>query len=297
MDNNTSPNGIPILKADNYAEWSIKLSAAVMKKANINIMLGTLPMPQLDATLSNAQEVLDWQKHAGIAAGYILESISQEARIHCTNLLDGPLMWSQLKAVYSRTTSASRITRLEKLMEGQQGPDESISALIARLSERWQAFVESQGTGFTLNELNEELFCWTLIRQLDPTKYQDLRFSLIKDKALTKNSAISMATTIESGLLAVTSPFDLAFNARSGPSSGAPSPSVKAPCKWCIGKQRHAEALKHTLEQCTGLEASIQHMASKNSNTNKQPSKPKQQSAAKPAVEEFAGKTQEQRQV
>ncbi|KIM29738.1 hypothetical protein M408DRAFT_22605 [Serendipita vermifera MAFF 305830] len=99
-----------------------------------------------------------------------------------------------------------------------------------------------------------------------------------------------MATTIEFGLLAVTSPFDLAFNARSGPSSGAPSPSVKAPCKWCIGKQCHAEALKHTLEQCTGLEASIQHMVSKSSNNNKQPSKPKQQTAAKPAVEEFAGK-------
>ncbi|KIM20097.1 hypothetical protein M408DRAFT_30657 [Serendipita vermifera MAFF 305830] len=233
MDNNIFSQEIPTLQANNYAEWSMKLSAAVMKKANINVMLGTVSMPQLEADLSNAQQ------------------------------LDGPLMWSQLKAVYSRTTSASRITRLEKLMEGQQG------------------------TGFTLNELNEELFCWTLIHQLDPTKYQDLRFSLIKDKALTKNSAISMVTTIESGLLAVTSPFDLAFNARSGPSSGAHSPSVKSPCKWCIGKQRHAEALKHTLEQCTGLEASIQHMVSKGSNNNKQPSKPKQ-SAAKPAVEEFS---------
>jgi hypothetical protein len=101
-------------------------------------------------------------------------------------------------------------------------PDESISALIARISDNWIAFVNSQGTGFTLNELNEELFCWTLIHQLDSLKYQDLRLTLIKDKALTKNSAISMATTIESGLLAV-QPSDTAFSARS------PGPST-APC-------------------------------------------------------------------
>jgi hypothetical protein len=150
----------------------------------------------LEANFSNAKIVCDWQMDAGTAAGYILDSISPEAHIHCTDQTNGPLMWSQLKSIYSKTSSGSRIMHLEKLMAGEQGPEESISALIARLSERWTAFVNSQGTGFTLNELNEELFCWTLIRQLDSTKYQDLRLTLIKDKALTKNSAISMATTI-----------------------------------------------------------------------------------------------------
>ncbi|KIM28666.1 hypothetical protein M408DRAFT_23703 [Serendipita vermifera MAFF 305830] len=220
-----------------------KLSAAVMKKANINVMLGTVSMPQLDADLSNAQQVHDWQRNASIAVGYILGSSAQ-------------------KLEFMSPTSLM-------VLSCGANPRQSTLALPQLLA--------SQGLRSS----------WKASR-LDPTK--DLHFSLIKDKALTKNSAISMATTVESGLLAVTSPFDLAFNARSGPSSGAPSPSVKAPCKWCIGKQRHAEALKHTLEQCTGLEASIQHMVSKNSNTNKQPSKPKQQSAAKPAVEEFAGK-------
>jgi hypothetical protein len=33
-----------------------------------------------------------------------------------------------------------------------------MSLLIARISENWMAFVNSQGTGFTLNEFNEELF-------------------------------------------------------------------------------------------------------------------------------------------
>jgi hypothetical protein len=62
------------------------------------------------------------------------------------------------------TTSVFHIMHLEKLMTGEQDPDELISALIAHLSERWSAFVNSQGTGFTLNNLNEELFCWTLIQ-------------------------------------------------------------------------------------------------------------------------------------
>ena len=218
MSDTISSSGIPLLTANNYADWSLKVSAAVMKKANIKVMLGTEPMPTLLADSSNAKQVREWQMDASVAAGYILESISPEARIHVTNEHDGPLMWSQLKGAYSRTSSASRIMHLDKLMAGVQGPDESISALIARLSECWTAFVNSQGTGFTLNELNEELFCWTLIHQLNATKYQDLHLTLIKDKALTKNSAISMATTIESGLIAV-QPSDTAFYARSpGPS-------------------------------------------------------------------------------
>jgi hypothetical protein len=236
MSDTLSPSGIPLLTATNYADWSLKLSAAVMKKANIAVMLGTEPMPTLAADSSNAKEVCQWQMDGSIAAGFILESISLEARIHCTDQTNGPLMWTQLKSAYSKTTSAARITHLETLMSGEQGPDESISALIARLSERWMAFVNSQGTGFTLNELNEELFCWTLIRQLDSTKYQDLRLTLIKDKALTKNSAISMATTIESGLLAV-QPSDTAFSARTPGPSIAPA-SVPCPCKWCIAKGR-----------------------------------------------------------
>ncbi|KIM19993.1 hypothetical protein M408DRAFT_30751 [Serendipita vermifera MAFF 305830] len=80
-----------------------------------------------------------------------------------------------------------------------------------------------------------------------------------------------MATTKESGLLAVTSPFDIAFDARSGPSSSAPA------------------LLSSPLANALHWPGS-QHMVSKSSNNNKHPSKPKQQSAAKPAVEEFAGK-------
>jgi hypothetical protein len=84
------------------------------------------------------------------------------------------------------------------------------------------AIVNSQGTGFTLNELNEELFCWTLICQLDSLKYQDLPL------------------TLTSKIL----------------------PSLLSSCKWCLGKGRTDQAKTHTLEQCTGLEASIEHFKS-----------------------------------
>jgi hypothetical protein len=158
----------------------------------------------------------------------------------------------------------------------------SYQIVLCNISDNWIAFVNSQGTGFTLNELNEELFCWTLIRQLDSQKYQDLRLTLIKDKALTKNSAISMATTIESGLLAV-QPSDTAFYARSPGPSTAPAP-VSSSCKWCLGKGRTDQAKTHTLEQCTGLEASIEHFKSNKRTVAK--SKPKQSANA---VTEFAG--------
>jgi len=112
MSDTTSSSGIPILTATNYAEWSLKLSAAVMKKANIELMLGTSPpMPTLAPDLSNAKHVREWQMDDSTAAGFILESISPEACI--------PLMWSQLKSAYSKTTSASHIMHLDKLMASQ----------------------------------------------------------------------------------------------------------------------------------------------------------------------------------
>jgi hypothetical protein len=57
------------------------------EKANVAVMLGTEPMPTLLSDLSNAKQVREWQMDASTAAGFILESISTEARIHCTRLL------------------------------------------------------------------------------------------------------------------------------------------------------------------------------------------------------------------
>jgi len=197
--------------------------------------------------------------------------------IHVTDHQNGPLMWSQLKAAFSHTNSAACITHLEALLTGQQGSDESISSLIAHLSEHWQSFVNAQPTGFNLNTLNEELFCWSLIRQLDPLRYADLQLSLIKEKDLTKSSAVSLATNVESGLLSVSLP-DSAFNAHSpGPPASATSAII--PCKWCISKGRTEIAKTHTLEQCTGLDKHLE---------DKPKSKPKQL-AKTAAVQGFAG--------
>jgi hypothetical protein len=63
MSETTSSSGIPLLTTTNYAEWSLKLSAAVMKKANIEVMLGTSPMPTLLPDLSNAKQVCEWQMY------------------------------------------------------------------------------------------------------------------------------------------------------------------------------------------------------------------------------------------
>ena len=181
MSNLLSPSGLPLLTHDNYADWAIKVSAAVMKKADVKVMLGEEVMPTLAADLSNADAVRSWQRDSQVA-GYIFETLTPEAHIHVTDHQNGPLMWSQLKAAISHTNSASQITHLEALLMGQQATDQSISSLIAHLSECWQSFVNAQPVGFTLNELNEELFCWGLICQLDPQRYADLRLSLIKKK-------------------------------------------------------------------------------------------------------------------
>ena len=59
MANSLFPSGLPLLTYGNYADWAVKVQAAVMKKANVKVMLGEETMPTLAADLSNASDVRD----------------------------------------------------------------------------------------------------------------------------------------------------------------------------------------------------------------------------------------------
>ncbi|KAG8840971.1 hypothetical protein FRB91_005479 [Serendipita sp. 411] len=93
-------------------------------------------------------------------------------------------MWKQLKAAYELTTSAGRFNALEALILTKQ-EGQSLSELLGTVSLRIDEFLTAQPTGYDLNKLMEELFCWTVVRSLDPIQHADLHISLVKDPSIT----------------------------------------------------------------------------------------------------------------
>ena len=102
---------------------------------------------------------------------------------------------------------------------------------------------------------------------------------LLDSRALESEEFIMLDTLSPSGipLLTVTNYAEQSLKL----SAAAP---VSSPCKWCLAKGCTEQAKTHTLEQCSGLEARIQHFKSTKRTGAK--SKPKQSSNA---VTEFAG--------
>jgi hypothetical protein len=88
---------------------------------------------------------------------------------------------------------------LAPLLFGTQAPDESVSALLAHFSEYYNVFVASQPGGFEIAELNKELFCVAVIRQLDPIYFETLGNTMVQQQKMTKSRIIMLATVLESG--------------------------------------------------------------------------------------------------
>jgi len=283
-------SSIPTLVGSNYKQWSDAILAVILRKSDVGVLLGTVPQPQLDTSQSNKVEVEQWKSHAQTAAGYILGSLSEEAKVYITDRINGPQMWKELKDAYDQQTSSIRFNTLQSLLSTNQQPGESLSSFMARVNSKWNDFIAAQSSGLTIDTLNQEVFCLALIRGLDPAEHDSLRHSLIKETSITKAKAVEQIKAVENGLF-TSKPSDSALMA----TSFTPKPNnttVATPCEWCISKGRSETAKTHVLAKCTGLAASIQF----NSQRAQQPKskfKPKQQ--AKEAVEqaqatmEFAG--------
>ena len=254
----SSPS-IPILVGTNYKQWSDAILAVVLRKGDAGVLTGTVPQPVLDPSQSNRVEVEQWKTHSQTAAGYILGSLSEEAKVYITDRMNGALMWKELKEAYDQKTSSIRFNTLQSLLSTTQQPGESLSSFMARVNSKWNDFTASQSTGLTLDTLNQELFCLALIRGLDPVEHDSLRHSLVKETAITKAKAVEQVKAVENGLFASKSPDSaLVANSLSIIPSTSSNTSVIIPCAWCISKGRHDIAKNHILTNCTGLAASIQ---------------------------------------
>lgn len=282
---------IPTLDSTNYKQWSDAILAVVLRKGDVSVLNGTTPKPADD----QKDELKHWLTNSQIAAGYILGSLSQEARVYITDILDGPKMWKELKDAYDQQTSAIRFNYLEALLSTTQAPGESLSSIMARVNSRWNDFIAAQSNGYDINKLNEELFCLALIRALDPAQHDALKHSLIKEETLTKSIAVTQIKAVENGLFS-SKPSDsalIASNLKPSSTSSSSTPNVHTPCAWCISRGRSDVAQKHLLANCTGVQASIQHYAQRQSQSK---SKGKGKQQAKEAEEqaqvsmEFAGK-------
>ena len=293
MSSDSSISSIPRLTgSDNYKDWADEILGAVLRKGAYSVLDGSLPKP-IPAT-GNADEIKDWNNKSQYIAGLILGTITSGPKVHLTSKFDGPTMWKELKSAYELSSSASRFNALEALLSTKQD-GQPLTSLLGTVSTRVEDFNKAQPADYEIKTLMDELFCWVVIRSLDPSQY-DLRLSLIKEKSITREKCIDLVKAVEEGLMGNTETAN-AFFTRSGTSTVSPAliPGLSAtPCVWCLSKGRSTVAPSHSLASCTGFASSLEHNRKNQGNQAKNSAKPKVQSkqAAHQAEEvatEFAG--------
>ena len=135
----------------------------------------------MDAKATTAAETVlidAWDENAEKAAGELYLLVSEEQKVHFAGITDDPCkMWAQLERVHLQRRPGARFNAYDMLFSIRKLPDESLQALMARVDKAMQEIKELRDTEFTLDKMDNELVCMTLLRAL-PDEYSSFASSL-----------------------------------------------------------------------------------------------------------------------
>ena len=151
-------------------------------------MDGSTPRPTIaDLTKPTSlehKELSEWKRKAGKASGEIWLSIEDNQKVHVKSIKSDPVtMWSKLEAVHLQKRPGTRFNAYDALFSIQKADDENLPALMARADKAMQDIRALRPPNFTLDMLDKELQCMTLIRAL-PADYNTFASSLLLLDAL-----------------------------------------------------------------------------------------------------------------
>src|SRR5882757_2597782 len=116
---------------------------------------------------SEQKELSDWKKKAGKASGETWLSLEDNQKIHVKAVKSDPAaMWSKLENVHLQKRLATHFNAYDALFSIRKADDETLPALMARAKKAMQDIKPLQPSNFTLDMLDKELQCMTLIRAL-----------------------------------------------------------------------------------------------------------------------------------
>ena len=189
------------LGATNYTTWAQDVLAWLATQQLKKLVLGKVSKPSpMDpsAITTDEQSAIDaWEDKAEKAAGWIITLTNPDQRVHIKGLEDDPVqMWKKLETVHIVKQTGTRFNSYDIFFGIRKKEDESLVALTTRISGAMQDIQSLRPDAFTLDMLDEELFCMTMIRSL-PEDYNNLVTSLLLKGTLDKNTIIQAFQTEE----------------------------------------------------------------------------------------------------
>ncbi len=247
MSEETHLTKLKKLTDNNYRSWAYDISAFLRSKGIWDVVQGTRPAPATPS-LEATQKVMSDKE---IALGYIQMALSESQQPHIYGLDNPAVVWTTLKTIHNQKTSSTRFVAYNALFSVGKQEDESLMSLSTRVLDSVQKMKDLRPDPFTLDQLDEDLTCMTLIRALPPG-FETLSQSLLNQSSLTKKDIINAFRqhdiTHSAGFKAPESAFKSFATIPKFPTSSLkPKPPVSSTptiiCEWC-------EKEGHSMSQC-----------------------------------------------
>ena len=233
MSSETTKRTFPALNDSNWGQWADNMEAYLSTKELWEYVDGTnpRPVPQDANQLSPAEkkELLDWKRKSAKASGEIWLAIEDSQKVHVKEVKSDPAeMWRKLEGVHLQKKPGACFNAYDILFNIRKEESETLPSLMARADKAMQDIKALRPTTFTLDDLDKELLCMTLIRAL-PAEFNHFASSLLLLDALDLDKLKSAFHNEESQCLARNVSTSLALHTNN--SSG---------CFFC-GRQGHIE--------------------------------------------------------
>ena len=172
----------PLLIIGNYSSRSGNARAWFMRQGLWGIVSGRtlkpVPVDEKAVTTQEAAAIESWAEKAERAAGELYLLVSPSQKVHFQGISNDPCaMWKKLESVHLQKRPGARFNAYDALFGIKKASDESLSALMARVDSQMEQIQNLCPVGFTLEDMDKELVCMTLIRAL-PEEYSSFASSL-----------------------------------------------------------------------------------------------------------------------
>jgi hypothetical protein len=180
------------LNSNNFNSWSGDMEAWYRAQALRRFVSDASKSPTLSAPIKEGEEEkLDaWQIKADKAAGIMYLMVEPMQRVHFRGIKDDAVkMWGALEAVHMQKRPGTHFNAYDDLFSIRKRDEEDLQSLINRVDDSIHRIRDLRSTGFTLDQLDDELASMTLIRA-PPDDYNAFVSSLLLKDDLDKISSV-----------------------------------------------------------------------------------------------------------
>jgi hypothetical protein len=203
---------------------------------------------------------------------------------------DPVAMWTKLESHHRKQRPAARFMAYDQLFSIRKREEESLSSLMVRVDDAMRTIQNLRSSGFTLENLEEELLCMAMIRALPIPEYQPFISSLNILSEFNK-AKLQEAFSMEEATRQSRAVVDPVLAQRtSTPTTSSPSASTSTNCEFC-GRRGHvmANCFKFKAHRTAAQEEVKQDMRKRGGKGQTSANQTQETNTTTAPVTEFAG--------